>query len=191
MSFKITSFAILLSVILFGHSVCAQKEHSFLIEDGYKEGVHKEKNAFGVFTGTTIVPTFIENGTVRQYMFVPTYGIEYGRRLNSWFYLGLHNELELQNYVISNEAGEELERSYIYVGSVLAVFAPFRTFVLYMGPGYEFTSDHNFRVFKVGMEYKLYRSSHSDWYLAPEISLDWISTLYSTFSFGIVVGKVF
>ena len=152
---------------------------------------HSSKNILGIFTGTTMVPTQIGSDNHREIMFVPTYGLEYGRKVTPWLGFGIHNEFELQTYIISNDEGEELDRSYIYVGSLLAIIMPVKHLGIFFGPGYEFTSDHNFRVFKIGVEYAMYRGDGHGWYLAPELSVDWISTIYSTFSFGLVIGKGF
>ena len=145
-------------------------------------------NRFGFFSGTSLVPTHVSKGK-DEILYVPTYGIEYERIFSRWFAVGINNEIELQNYVIENAAGESINRSFIYVVSVVAIFQPIKNIILFIGPGYELTSDHNFAIVKVGAYYpfKLTRQ----WDFTPLIAFDRVSNLYTTFTFGISVGKKF
>ena len=148
------------------------------------------KNAIGFYSGTTLVSTLL-NGNDKEFLFVPTYGLEYARFIKPWLGLGIHNEFELQNYVIVDDEGEELSRSYIYVGSFLVYILPIKHLAIMLGPGQELSTEHRFSMFKIGFEYALYRGDGNGWYIAPEASMDWVSYGYQTITFGLAVGKGF
>jgi hypothetical protein len=145
-------------------------------------------NRIGLFTGITLVPEHLSYGK-DEYLVVPTYGIEYERVLKKWLAIGFLNELEMENYIIEVDHQESIKRSYIYVASVVVIFQPVNHLVLFAGPGYEFTSEHNFAVIKAGVGYNVHITR--EWNLVPEVFVDRVSNLYTTISFGLSIGKMF
>jgi hypothetical protein len=163
----------------------AQEEDTYAKESETTEG---HLNRIGLCSGLTFVPTDLTSGK-KDFLVVPTYGLEYERRIKKWFALGIVNEFELENYMIEHETEESIERSYIYVVSILAFFKPVKNLVIFAGPGYELTSEHNFEVLKMGVSYEFELSEK--WDLAPLLYLDRVSDLYTTYSFGLSIGRRF
>jgi len=162
------------------------QEETYHSSETYNSEAHL--NRIGFCTGLTFVPAHLSNGK-DEHLVVPTYGIEYERRIKKWFALGIINEFELENYMIEHGSEESIERSYIYVVSVVAFFKPFKNLLLFGGPGYELTSDHNFEVLKLGAAYEFEISEK--WDLAPLMYLDKVSDIYTTYSFGLSIGRRF
>ncbi len=151
---------------------------------------HDHKNRIAFFTGTSLAPTMLEGGNSTDIIFVPTYGIEYEHRITSWLALGVMNEIELQNYIITTSEGEEINRSFIYVGTIIAaVKTPIKHLYFLFGPGYEIASIHNFTIFKIGFEYGI--PIQNNWDISPEVTYDQISDIYHTITFGLAIGKKF
>ncbi|HAW51564.1 MAG TPA: hypothetical protein DCX54_04425, partial [Flavobacteriales bacterium] len=159
--------------IIVSLTALAQEEGIYETETHTGQG---HLNRLGLCSGLTFVPTDLTNDK-KDYLAVPTYGIEYIRKIKKWFLLGFVNEFELENYVIEHENEESIERSYIYVVSVLALFKPVKNLVIFAGPGYELTSDHNFEVLKIGVSYEFELSEK--WDLAPLVYMDKVSDLYT------------
>ena len=172
----ISVFMVLFPVILFSQ------------DHGHDGKGHHDRLA--LFTGTSLAPTMLEGEGSNDIIFVPTYGIEYEHKINSWFALGIMNEIELQNYVITRSDGEEINRSFVYVGTLIAaVKTPINRLYFIFGPGYEIASDHNFTIFKFGFEYSV--PIQHNWDIAPELTYDQISDIYHTITFGLAIGKSF
>ena len=152
-----------------------------------KKNRHRNRIAF--FTGTSLVPTELGHTGREEILYVPTYGIEYERAIAGWFGIGIHNELELQNYIIVDADENHINRSYVMVSAIILYFEPIDHLALFVGAGYEFTTEHNFSVIKIGAEYVIHLNK--GWDIAPEIYLDHVSNLYTTYSFGLAIGMGF
>lgn len=148
------------------------------------------QNRIGFFSGTSVVPTHIAHQISSEYTYVPTYGLEFGRSVTKWFGLAVHNEFELQHFVIVDEdENTDITRSNIYILTGLIYFIPIRHLGVYMGYGHEFTGSQGYEVYKVGMEYSIH--INGGWDIAPEVCFDRVGNLFTTFTFGFTIGKSF
>jgi len=170
---------ILFCLMMVPSALLSQEEHN-----------HEWKNRAAFFTGTSMAPTMLDGKDPSMFIFVPTYGLEYERKITPWMALGVLTEIELENYVIEKSDGEVIDRSFVYVGTLLVLLkTPVKHLIFYFGPGYELASEQNFSIFKIGIEYDI-EIGHN-WGIAPDIAYDRISNVYRTFTFGIAIGKKF
>jgi len=178
-------------MMLFFHQGFAQHETDSDSNKIEHSKINRYRNRLALFSGTSLVPAEIGHSGKRENIYVPTYGLEYERAIAGWFGLGIHNEIELQNYIIEheNDMEQDIARSYVMVSCVILYFEPIDHLALFIGGGYEFTTEHNFTVAKIGAEYVIHLNK--GWDIAPEFYVDQVSNLYCTFSFGVAFGLGF
>lgn len=135
--------------------------------------------------GHTAVPA----GTDDNHMFIPSWGLD----LEYWFSpqwgIGLHNDMELQSFVIEHENYEVLEREYPLVITLDAIYKPVGELVFQFGPGYELERNENFFLIRAGVEYEFELPHHFD--LAPAFFYDSRIQANNTWTIALGVGKRF
>ena len=134
--------------------------------------------------------TFVPAGHSREYLAIPSWGLDLEYWFNPAWGIGLHNDLELQSFIIERPIGEEvLEREFPLVTTIDLLYKPWGGLVLMGGPGYEFEATRSFFLFRLGVEYEFELGNH--WDLAPSFFYDSREQEYDTWSFALGVGKRF
>ncbi len=119
----------------------------------------------------------------------PSWGIDYEYWFNHKWAAGLHTDLEMISYVIDNDDRSELERERPVILSLVALFKPIHSLVVYVGPGLELEKNENFMVYRFGVEYEFEMGKH--WELSPGVFYDSKEGIYDSWSVGLAVGKRF
>ena len=130
------------------------------------------------------VPSVESSGAV----IVPSWGLTYNYRFNKWA-IGIHTDMEIATYIIEDENGDQLERSRPIIVSLMGGYNIWQGFELAMGFGREFEENHNFWVYRFGIEYNIELGHH--WDIAPALMFDVKENLYDSWTLGVVVGKKF
>lgn len=134
--------------------------------------------------------TFVPAGHLQDHFAIPSWGLDIEYWFNPRWGVGLHNDLEMQSFIIERVGGEEfLERDYPLVVTLDALFKPWRELVLVIGPGYELERNENFFLFRIGLEYEFELNHH--WDLAPTFFYDSRQNAFNTWSVALGVGKRF
>jgi hypothetical protein len=130
------------------------------------------------------VPSVENSGSV----IVPSWGLTYNYRINKWA-IGLHADMEIATYLIEDADGDQLERSQPIIVSLMGGYNIWQGIELALGFGREFEENHNFWVYRFGVEYNIEIGHH--WDIAPALMFDVKENLYDSWTLGVVVGKKF
>ena len=137
------------------------------------------------FISHTFIPGVVEGSRVA----IPSYGLDLEYWFNDKLGLGLHNDLELETFIVEAGHQEFLEREYPIVSSLDLLYRPWRGLVIQIGPGVEFDRNQSFYLFRFGLEYEVELGHH--WDLYPTFFYDAREDAYTTLSLGLGVGKRF
>ncbi len=134
--------------------------------------------------------TFIPTGPAPDRLAVPSWGLD----LEYWFShkwgAGLHNDLEIETFLVEHEGHEEvLAREYPLVLTLDVLFKPWKQLVLLAGPGWELERNEDFFLVRAGLEYE-FELGHG-WDLSPTFFYDTRQHAYDTWSIALGVGKQF
>jgi hypothetical protein len=133
--------------------------------------------------------TFVPTAHTPEYTAIPSWGVDLEYWFNAQFGLGLHNDLEIESFIVIGSEGEEIDRVYPVVLTLDALWRPYKGWVLQAGPGIELEQEENYFVVRFGLEYEIELSHH--WDLVPTFFYDSRQGAYDTWSIGLGVGKRF
>lgn len=157
-------------------------QHSSSIESASHFFPHFRAAAF---ISHTFIPAAAENTRVA----IPSYGLDLEYWLNPSWGIGLHNDLELETFIIEQEHRELLDREFPLVSSLDILIRPWKGLVFQIGPGVEIDRNQTFFLFRLGLEYEVELGHH--WDLYPTFFYDAREDAFTTFSVGLGVGKRF
>lgn len=133
--------------------------------------------------------TFIPARHSSERLIIPSWGLDLEYWFNPKWGLGLHNDVELQSFIIEKGADEIVEREYPLVITLDALYKPWKGLVLQLGPGYELERTENYFLVRFGLEYEFDLPGH--WDIAPTFFYDTREKVYDTWSIALGVGKRF
>ena len=142
-----------------------------------------------VVMGHTHVPKATSPTSETAGIIIPSWGLNYDFWINPKWAIGLHNDMEITNYVIEAEAGTEIERERPFIMAVVGTFKANEHIELLAGFGREFEKNHNFWVYRFGIEYEFEIGHH--WSLAPSLIFDAKEGVYDSWTLGVVIGRKF
>ena len=157
-----------------------QAQHQTAIEDH-----HFKHFRVSVLLGHTLVPSRHSS----EHLFIPSWGLDLEYWHNAKWGLGLHNDLELQTFVIEKENDEILQREYPLVATLDLLYKPWRDLVVLFGPGVEFEPTERLSLWRIGVEYEIEFFNH--WDLAPSFFYDSRKDTFDTWSLALGVGRRF
>ena len=97
--------------------------------------------------------TFIPMGPSHDRLAVPSWGIDLEYWFNHKWGAGLHNDIEIETFLVEHEGHEEvLTREYPLVLTLDALYKPWKQLVLLVGPGWEFEPTEDFFLIRAGVE---------------------------------------
>lgn len=126
----------------------------------------------------------------KNYLIVPSLGLDVEYWFNGKWGLGSHNDLELISFEVEEAGHMSIERETPLMLTLDALWKPYKGFVFLFGPGVEFEKTDNLFVVRGGIEYEI-ELKKSHWDIAPTIFYDRRMDAYDTFSVGIGIGKRF
>jgi hypothetical protein len=149
----------------------------------------QHQHGVGLSLSMTNIPIAHESGTPFA-VWAPTIGIEYGKRINIDWDIGILSDIELISYDLkghTDEGGETLVRENAWVTVLTFFYHPNEHIRVFFGPGIEVEKHKNLFVTSVGFGYHMHRKKIS---AMPFFKIDLKGLYYST-SFGIVIGTTF
>ena len=151
---------------------------------------HSDHEQFRHFRVAALIGhTFVPTPQSSRHLAIASWGLDLEYWFNRKWGLGLHNDFELQHFIIMEGDGEELERDYPVVLTLDLLFKPWKGLVFLIGPGYEFEKNENFFLVRAGVEYEIDLPNH--WDLSPSFFYDTRRGAYDTWTFSLAVGKRF
>jgi hypothetical protein len=150
-------------------------------------GQHEKMPHFraAVFIGHTLIPV---QGSGENF-FIPSWGVDIEYWFTRQWAIGLHSDLEIETFVISEGEAEELERISPLVITIDALYRPWKGLVLQLGPGWEIEQEESFPLLRAGLEYEFELNHH--WDISPTIFYDTRLSEYHTWTIALGVGKRF
>ena len=177
--FKISITIMLL--LLYSITVTAQEQNQTNTQNE-SESFEKRWHISGVISHTYIG----SNGKGNQ-LFVPSWGLNIGYRLNHKLGIGLHSDIRADNFVVlRRNNNEEIERKYPLVFTLDALYNISNSLVLTVGPGIEVEQNESFGLARIGLEYEY--EIGTDFYLMPTLFYDQRFDGYSTTTIGLGLG---
>ena len=138
-----------------------------------------------VVLGHTYIPAIASE----KHFFIPSWGLDVEFWFNESFAIGIHNDIELQTFLIEHQNEMDLEREYPLVITLDAIFKAWKGLVLQVGPGYEFEKTENFFLIRAGIEYEIEFGKH--WDVSPMVFYDTRFEANDTWTIGLGLGKRF
>ena len=147
---------------------------------------HNEKdNSRGYRIAGIIGHTLIKTQGVDK-VFVPSWGLDIEYWFNHKWGLGLHNDIEIETFIILDEDDMEIERVNPLVLTLDALYQFGGGFVVTIGPGIEIEKEASFYLMRLGIEYE--KDITDRFYLLPNLFLDQRFDGYNTWNIGLGVG---
>jgi len=135
--------------------------------------------------GHTLVA--LESG--KAHRLIASYGLDLEYWPSGKWGIGLHNDIEMENFVIIRQGQSDLERSRPIVTTLDVLYKIWRDLVLLAGPGVEIDPQETLALLRVGLEYEFELNDH--WDFSPALMYDTRRGAFDTWSFGIGVGRRF
>ncbi len=180
-----TLYAVILVLLIPLMGLGQHEDHS---TDGADEKISLPPFRIALLIGHTLIP----EEHAEENFFIPSWGLDIEYWLSSKFGLGIHNDLEIETFVIINEQGEmdELERVSPLVLTFDLLYKPYKGLVLQLGPGIEIEKDENYTLFRTGIEYEFEINHH--WDISPTVFYDSrFDGGYHTWSIALGIGRRF
>jgi hypothetical protein len=162
---------ILLLMIITAHQINAQ--------------VHKDESKSG-FRIIGVIGHTLVNTQELDNVWVPSWGLDIEYWLNNKWGIGLHNDVEIETFVIKNSEKDDLERVNPLVLTIDALYHFGKGFVLTLGPGIEIEKEKSFYLLRIGIEYE--KDITESFYVQPNIFLDQRFDSYNTLNIGLGIG---
>jgi hypothetical protein len=155
-------------------------------EDGNEQNDF-QRHRISLMISHTHIPQGIPHSNERSGIIVPSLGLNYDFWFNHKWAIGSHNDMEISTYLIENEHGAEVERERPFILSIVGIFKPSHHIELLTGIGREFENHHSYWVYRFGVEYEIDLPQH--WNLSPSLTFDIKEDIYSSWTWGLVIGK--
>jgi hypothetical protein len=175
-------------------------------EEGSENTPHEEQHEFkhhaiGFSIGHTHVQSGFKDGD-SKWLVLPSFGFYYAYAFNHKWYLALHNEIIVEEFVVQgsgsqggdDHGGVDQETSVIRRGRPIAVavvgmYKIHKHINLMLGGGMEFSEHEDFALVKIGADFPYHFGNN--WELFGTLSADIMIDGYDSFSFGFGVAKLF
>ena len=182
------AFKYVLILLFFGCSWSVSAQHTEAEPQAHehpKETEHDAHFRAAIMLGHTLITP----GALDTRIFVPSWGLDLEYWHSHRFGLGLHTDVELQDFIVLNQDEEEVERNEPFIITLDGLYRPWKDLILMGGPGVELEEGESFFLFRFGFEYEVPVGSSFD--LFPSIFYDQRLDGYSTLTVGLGVGKRF
>ncbi|WP_370391113.1 hypothetical protein [uncultured Winogradskyella sp.] len=148
---------------------------------------HNEKEHDGRgFRIVGVIGHTLVNNEGLDNVFVPSWGLDFEYWFNERWGIGLHNDVEIETFVIRNAENDEIERVNPLVLTLDALYQFGNGFVITLGPGVELEKEESFYLFRFGIEYE--KDISKSFYLLPNLFLDQRFDGYNTWNIGLGIG---
>lgn len=156
---------------------------------GQEEYISHPKHRLAGMIGHTHVPLGFNTAGERNFLVVPTWGLSYDYRIAKRWSVGVHTELETATYVVEHNGSTQIDRERPFKIVLATMYNPWKGLVFEAGFGLELEKNENFWIYRLGTGYEIEISHH--WDLVPALFFDIKEDVYTSWTFGLQVGKMF
>ena len=177
----------LVCTLLFSCSLCVGQHGGSSTVKTHQE-YHHPHFRVALLIGHTLIP----EEHAHENFFIPSWGLDVEYWFSPKIGLGIHNDLEIETFVIMTENGEadHLERVSPLVLTLDLLIKPYHGLVFQVGPGIEIEKGDNFKLYRIGLEYE-YEINHK-WDICPTVFYDSrFGGGYHTWSIALGIGRRF
>jgi len=161
---------------------------SFAQEGETKSGKFEPYHSISALLSHTIIQDGIRDGKTERIAF-PSFTFDYNFVFSPKWRVGLHNDVILQDFIVENKDGNELERSEPFATVLVGGYKPGKHFTFEAGMGYELAKEEDLFLTRIGTEYSL--ELPREWELVANVVYDMKWNAYDSFTFGVGVSKSF
>lgn len=129
----------------------------------------------------------VNNGSNR--VSVPTWGFTYEYIFTEKIGLSIKNDIEISDYVITDNNDTEIERENPFSSSLILSYNPIKGLGIFTGPGIELEKEENYFIYTIGLSYEI--EFGNEWDLSPELAYELKGGHTGAVSIGLTVGKKF
>ena len=133
--------------------------------------------------------TYISNDGMDGNLYIPSWGLDLDYWFNHKWGVGLHNDIEIENFIVERDNSEVIERVNPLVFTLDALHHLGSGFVVSIGPGVELDQNESFFLARLGVEYEY--DINDNIYLMPTLFHDQRFDGFSTTSLGLGMGYKF
>lgn len=166
------------ALLIFALSTAMQAQHN-----AHEEDFHPWRIA-GVLSHT-----YIQTEGADEHIFIPSWGLD----LDYWFDyrwgIGLHNDIEIESFIVETNRGRRIDRVNPLVFTVDALYHIGNGLVVEIGPGIEVERNQGFFLIRLGLEYEY--PINDCIYLMPTLFYDHRIDGFSTTTLGLGLGYNF
>lgn len=153
--------------------------------------------------GHTHINSAINNEGDKEWLTLPSFGLNFNYRFNEKWGIGLHNDIIVEEFEVEDpnegeqpEAKSEVEESTATIergipvsSAVVLMYQPLEHLVLLAGGGVEFSKNENFAVIRLGVDVPFHLKNN--WELFGAAAFDFNIDAYNSFTFGLGIAKLF
>lgn len=150
---------------------------------------HTEKNGSGLRLAGLIGHTLITSKGADSHIFVPSWGLDVEYWFSHSWGIGMHNDIEIESFIIKSNDHEEIERVNPLVLTIDALYHFGNGIILSAGPGVELESGESFYLCRFGIEYEKEIGGGYD--IFPSIFYDQRLDGFATYTVALGLGKRF
>lgn len=153
-----------------------------------QESTEETKNSISLSLGHTHVSKGIREGK-NQWLALPSWAIDYNREINESWFVGLHNEIIIEDFEVKSNDGEVLERTFPISMVGVVGFKPKEYLSFMIGGGIEWAEEETFQLIRLGVEPALPISEHLELVLGAVY--DFKINAYDSWSLSLGVARKF
>lgn len=133
--------------------------------------------------------TLIRSEGTNSHLFIPSWGLDIEYWFNHSWGIGLHNDIEIESFIIRDSEQEEIERVNPLVFTLDLLYRFHNGLVLSVGPGAEYESGESFYLARLGLEYEYEIGNGYD--ISPCVFYDQRLDGFATYTIALGLGKRF
>lgn len=162
-------------------------------EEGTHGSHHGEhhKHSVQVMLSHSFISKGIGDDGERNWITVPSWGINYNYHINEKWAVGWHNDIMIERFFIEreDEEGGSLERNFPIASLIIGTHKLGKGWAVAFGGGVEYEENESFGVVRAGVEYGVHLPKK--WEVIFAFNYDVIVEAYDSFNLGIGVAKLF
>jgi hypothetical protein len=150
---------------------------------------HDKGEGQGIKVAVVIGHTYIQSEGMNNHLYIPSWGLDIDYWFNHKWGIGLHNDIEVENFVVVKSDTEEIERINPLVFTLDALYHISNGFILSLGPGIELEENESFFLGRIGIEFEY--DMNDMFYMMPTLFYDFRLDGFSTTTLGLGIGYKF
>jgi hypothetical protein len=146
------------------------------------------RHRFTLLMANSHMPSAVSVQGSREYLIVPTWGLDYDYWITKKFGTGLHTDVVLQQYQIEEHSDKAIvERSFPVAVNFVGLYKPLKPLTVMFGGGIELEKNKNFLMACLGLEYGI--ELPKQWELSFNLFYESKIEAYDSWFFGIGFSK--